>query len=310
MNCCLPLGAFDVALDRCSGSYQTLLEELFRTRARPARGGETAGLRMSLRDSDDADRFGADDALRCRKRGARIEFLTDVIGGRLTRGDEPVLSLWIRTGHPRRQYLDHYLRIVINAAFRRLGRVRLHGAAIAFAGQVSLFLGDKGAGKTTVSLHLARAGGTVLGEDQIMVRRRSDSEYLVAGGDDLMRVTAKTEARFFAEPLDEPAVLLAGTRKKEIRAARYLPYALDQEWAATRLFFPSVGKAFDVRPITRREALARLAQPLLPIHRFSDADDRRDFLAFLVGWVRRLEAFELTLSEDLDELDRLADFLR
>ena len=125
--------------------------------------------------------------------------------------------------------------------------------------------------------------------------------------DDMMRVTAATEKRFFEAPLSERPILLAGVEKKQIRAADHVRCALDVERPPSRLFFPQVGDAFACRPLTARQTLARLSAPLVPIHRFTDTDDRRDFLAFLGGLARQVEACELTLSRDLDELARLTE---
>lgn len=306
----LRLGAFDVALDACAPTHVELLEGLFRTRARDRDDDRPAHLRLALRSGNGAPPFGNDDALVCTEADGLLALRTDVIAGHLERGPEHSLSLWVRDDHSHARYLDHYLRIVLNAVLRRLGRIRLPAAAVELDGSVSLFVGDKGAGKTTLSLHLARAGGVLLGEDQIMVRRREAGDHVVAGGDDMMRVTARTEARFFPEPLPEPVVLLAGVEKKEIAAASYLTCRLDEERPPERVFFPAVGEAFRIRPLGGREALARLAAPLRPIHRFTDAEDRREFLSFLARLVRQTESFELTLSEDLNDLDHLVAFLR
>lgn len=306
----LRLGAFDIALIHCEPRHRTLLEGIFRTRARPRGDDEPAHLRLSLQPGGGGPVFREDDALACTREGHRLVLCSDLLAGYLVLGAGASLSLWTREDHPHARYLDHYLQVFLNAALRRLERVRLHAAAAELDGSVPLFIGDKGAGKTTISLHLARAGGVLLGEDQIMVRRRAAGDFVAAGGDGLMRVTARTERRFFPEPLNAPLVLLAGVRKKEIDADDHVPCALNEERSPTHLFFPAVADTFEVRPLSGRETLARLGAPLRPIHRFTGGEDRRDFLAFLAGLARQAEGFALTLSEDLDDLDRLVDFLR
>jgi hypothetical protein len=249
-------------------------------------------------------------SLLCREADGRLHFVSDVIAGHLDRASTPNhLSLSINDANPHVRHLDLYLRIVLNAVFRRLDRLRLHAAAVEYAGATSMFVGDKGVGKTTTCLHLARAGGTVLGEDQIMVRRTSEGRYLVAGGDDVMRVTGKTEAHFFAGSLPAAAVEVAGVSKKEIRARDHIAYLPNSERSLERLFFPEVGQAFAIHPMARQQALGRLAGPLLPIHRFTSDDDRRDFIAFLAGVTRQAECFSLTLTPDLADLQKLSRFL-
>jgi len=311
MRSLLRLGAFDVALDECSADHRQLLEGLFRVRAEPLTADAPLDLAMTLLPDVRGGGFSASDALECREEDGCVHFTSDVVAGELESGSPPSrLRLRIATDHPRARHLDHYLRIVLNAAFRKLDRIRLHAAAVDFGGAVSLFAGDKGSGKTTICLHLARAGGSVLGEDQIMVRRTASGPYLAAGGDDLMRVTAKTEAHFFAEPIAAPALDFAGTAKKEIRAASFITYLPNGEWPLRRIFFPEVRDRFAIRSLARRETLQRLAAPLLLINRFTSDTDRRDFIDFLAGLARQVEGFSLTLTPDLTDLYRLSCFLQ
>jgi hypothetical protein len=305
----LRLGAFDVALDDCAVRYQSLLAGLFRVQVEPLddRGGAT--LRLALGVAQGGSVFGPDDALRSVEEDGRITWKSDVVAGRFDFGTPCRLDLRVNVGHARARHLDHYLRIVLNAVLRRLGRMRLHAAAVDHAGSASLFVGDKGAGKTTICLHLARSGATVLGEDQIMVRRTPEGAFLAAGGDDLMRLTAKTEAHFFERPLDLPLVEVGGVRKKEIRARDHIAYLPNLERPLRRLFFPSIGGSFEIRPMGRREAVGRLAAPLLPVHRFASDRDRLDFLAFLAGLAEQVECFALTLTPDLADLRKLSEFL-
>ena len=69
------------------------------------------------------------------------------------------------------QMLVHSLMIVFYRMLLELGCLHLHAAAVRWNGETSLFLGGKGAGKSTLCLALARAGATVLGEDHVLVRR-------------------------------------------------------------------------------------------------------------------------------------------
>ncbi len=310
MRSILPLGAFDVALERCSEPHRELLEGLYRARVESTADGEPVHLRLALSTGDDGPGFGAGAALLSWETADRLWVSSDLIAGYLDRSSAPPrLCLWIDHHSSHAVFLDHYLRIVLNAVFRRLGRVRLHAGAVDLAGSTSLFVGDKGAGKTTICLALARAGGTILGEDQIMVRRTHNGEFRVAGGDVVMRLTTKTEAFFFPGSLPVPTVMLAGMEKKEIQAHDYVTCMPNCEHSPRRVFFPEVGECFDIRPLTGREALGRLAAPLTPIHRFVDDLDRRDFLAFLVGLTRQAECFSLSLTPRLEDLEKLSGFL-
>ena len=142
-----------------------------------------------------------------------------------------------------------------------------------------------------------------------MVRRAEQGTYLVAGGDDVMRITAKTEAYFFPDALAVPAVHAGGLWKKEIRARAHISYVPNDEYPLRRIFFPAVARSFSIRTLTRAETLGRLSAPLLPIHRFTSDRDRHDFIDFLAGMTRQVECFSLTLTPDLADLRHLSKFL-
>jgi hypothetical protein len=310
MSALLRLGAFDVDVERCSRAHRELLEALFRTRLEPNGSGAPVDLQFAMVEGGAGAGFGSTDALESREENGRLHFVSDLVAGWLDQRSRPhQLTLAVDIDHPRVRHLDHYLRIVCNAVLRRLDRLRLHAAAVKFGGTTSLFVGDKGAGKTTICLHLARAGGTVLGEDQVMVRRTTSGKYLVAGGDGLMRVTAKTEAHFFPAPLDAPTIVLAGVPKKELDARDVIACEPHHEYPPRRIFFPEIGESFEIQRLTGREALGRLAAPLGAIHRFTSDQDRRNFLMFLAGMTRELDCFALTLTPEIDDLAALSEFL-
>lgn len=309
MTRAIRLGAFDVALDECSPAHQALIESLFRASAEAMRESAPMDLRLTI-TAGRPDEFGAGVALAAREDEGQVHLSSDVVAGTLDlRAPARRLLLRVNESHLHVRHLDLYLRIVLNAVLRRLMRVRLHAAAVEIGGTASLFVGEKGAGKTTLSLHLAREGGVVLGEDQIMVRQTDGGEYLIAGGDDLMRMTAKTEAHFFATPPAGTSVEVAGVAKREIRARSHIRYEVNRELPLRRIFFPSVGDTFAIRPLNRVETLSRLAAPLLPINRFTSDEDRRRFLEFLAGMTRQAECFTLTLTSDLADLGNLSQFL-
>jgi hypothetical protein len=107
-------------------------------------------------------------------------------------------------------HLHHLFAVHVDALLLTLGAIRLHGAAIEFGGSTNMFLGDKGAGKSTTSLALGLAGGRVLADDQLLVRR-TDGGIRVSGVDGNVRLTTKTESHFLTEPLDAEAVDYGGS---------------------------------------------------------------------------------------------------
>src|SRR5206468_812619 len=96
-------------------------------------------------------------------------------------------------------FVAHYVSMNVRALLRQLGRIQLHGAAATIDGRTVVLLGDKGAGKSTLSVAIRRAGGTVLADDQLVLH--VDDTVTISGIDGGLRLTAETERHFFAAPL-------------------------------------------------------------------------------------------------------------
>jgi hypothetical protein len=208
---------------------------------------------------------------------------------------------------PEHHHLYH-VSIVFNKILFLLDRLLLHAAAVVYKDSVSLFVGDGGAGKTTICLSIAAAGGVVLGEDRILLRRTPNGA-LVSGCEDRLRLTAKTEHHFFPERLPGEAREVNGVLKKEIRASAVASSTPYRDFGADRLFFCRVGAEFRIRKLSRQEAVLRLIGEVKKVQRFVSAEDQRSCLFFLSDLAERLPAYSLELSEDLHDLDKLNEFL-
>ena len=215
----------------------------------------------------------------------------------------PVLS----TGQSR-EHLLHCLMVVFYKLLFFFDRAHLHAAAVRMGKTVNLFYGPKGAGKTTICIHLGRSGGTILAEDHVMLRK-GGGKFWVSGCDGLMRITEKTEQYFFEDPLPSPQVSIAGTLKKEFNMSAYFSCRQWEDMKVDRLFFASVGKAFSVTPIPASSAMGRLQRGLDERYRFANPSDRRSFDSFLEAFTGSIESYELELDPDLDELTKLTAFL-
>jgi len=199
--------------------------------------------------------------------------------------------------------------VLVHKMLFLLDRVVLHAAAVELDGVVSVFVGHKGAGKSTTSLALAKAGGTVLGEDQVVLRRQG-AGYVVSGGDERSRVTERTERHFFAEPLAAPARDFAGTLKKEIRMGDHFRSRPFHDFPAHRLLFPRIAGKFELRPLKSQQALVRLLAYNGHFQRFEGGRDQAAFLDYLAGFIASVSCWDLSLSDDLHQLDRLVEASR
>ena len=82
------------------------------------------------------------------------------------------------------------------------------------------------------------------------------------------------------------------------------------ETEVRNLFFPRVGERFEVRALAKAEAAARLLEPVLERHRFADDAEQAAFLDLFVRLVESCDTWEVDLSRDLAELDRLVELLK
>ena len=193
--------------------------------------------------------------------------------------------------------------VVIHKLLFLLDRVVLHAAAVSLNGRTSLFVGEKGAGKSTLCLSLARAGGTVLGED-VVVLRRPATGFLVSGGDERSRLTEPTERHFFPAPLAVPARDFAGTLKKEIRRGDFIASRPYQDVPVHRLYFPRITGTCRVGRLRAQPALLRLLAANGHFQRFAGPADQACFLGWVADFIGTVSRHELELSYDLAELDR------
>ena len=215
----------------------------------------------------------------------------------------------VRDGaHPAEAQRMH-LSIATHRCLLATGRVHVHAAAVFLDGRVSLFVGDRGAGKSTISLWLASRGGKILSDDHVVLRR-SGRRFWVSGCEETSRVTPKTEAFVFSRPLAIEAQDFSGSWKKEFRVADFFPSVPFRDYPVHRIFFSRVGARFRVTPISPQRATLELIEKTRRAFRFADAMDYREFLDYWTTLAEGVPAFELELSPDLRELDRLARLLR
>jgi len=205
--------------------------------------------------------------------------------------------------------LEHCYAVFVHKLLQLCGVVRLHGAAIDFAGRTHVLLGDKGAGKSTTSLALGQAGGHVLADDQIVVRQRGE-RVVVSGCDSNIRLTEETERHLLAHPLEVSPQDFAGTLKKEVTLEGLVTAVPYEDRPATRIYFPRVGDHFSVRPVTGRTAVVRILDAVAPAHGFAGPADRWDLVRLVTRFVTPAACFDVELSPRLAELDRFVEFMR
>jgi len=266
-------------------------------------------LRIHIREDVTPSRVSLQDRLIVRRVAGGCLLESDPVSCLVRTAVTPCeISVVVRDPALREEQLTYHFWILFNRTLLLLDRVILHAAAVVYRNSVSLFVGAKGAGKSTVSIALARAGADVLAEDHLLARR-ADRCTMVSGCNGRMRVTAKTERHFLNGKLGPETIDVGGVAKKEFPAARFFTTRPHEARSVDRLFFPHVGERFAVGPLSRRDALLRLMDINGHMLRFHDTSDYADFLSRLGDLLTPLPSYDLELSPCLDDLDRLVEFL-
>jgi hypothetical protein len=299
-------GSLDVRLDAGHQRYLDVLPNALRVWPNVDDATEP-DVELVARDGPERrpDVAERDDVLRLEGVGDRTRVLTAISELEVDATISPSRArLVVHTEGQPAQALDVYIALQVQKLLQLLGCLRLHGAAVVLGERTHVFLGDKGAGKSTLALAAGRAGGIVLADDQLVMRRRKGGIWL-SGVDGGLRLTERTERHFFQEPLDEEPRDFAGTPKKEIALGDHVRARPGVDARPHTLSFLRVGDRLAVHEITRHDATRRMLDTLLPQHRFGGAEDLRDFLALVRAFVSSVDTFELSLSPSLSDLEQL-----
>lgn len=236
------------------------------------------------------------------RRGGLTVFCTEMVRVAIIRG-RPAEILFVVDAQPSYELAVH-LSFAVHKVLFHFDRVLLHAAAVRVGRGVHVFVGERGAGKTTVSLRLAAAGGTLLSDDHVVVRR-SGPRFTVSGCNGRARLAADTERFLLARPLPVKAQNFAGVRKKEIEASRVCRARPFHDYAVSALYFPRVGRRFALRPMPRHQAMAELLRFWRTAMRFGDARQLAACFDYFAALSAQVDCYSLELSRNLRDLDRL-----
>jgi hypothetical protein len=201
-----------------------------------------------------------------------------------------------------------HLSVVFHRLLLALGRAYVHAAAVTHHDRTFVFVGEKGAGKSSIATSLGRGGATILSDDHVLLTAGMP-KYFVSGCEPWARVTADTEAAVFASPLPVTAEDFAGTLKKEFRVGDFFASRPHEDVPIAAVLFPRVGTRVDLRRRSARSAALDLIQRTRRSYRPQDASDVQALLDFWLGLVRTAAAFDLELSPHVEDLATLGDRL-
>lgn len=224
--------------------------------------------------------------------------------------EKPIkMFIFIREPELSTRALMIHLFVVMQRFLLSLGRIYLHAAAIKFKNKISLFVGNGGAGKTTICLKLGQEGATIISDDYVLLNNKKN-RFFVSGCKETFRVTEKTESHIFGRPLHATSVDYRGIFKKECLVSDFFDCSLYEDMPVDFLFFVHVGKKFRPEKISQQDALLLLMKHAEKHLRFAQSEDFDIVLNYFSRFVSQTEVMKLELSRDLSELNRVKNFLK
>ena len=205
-------------------------------------------------------------------------------------------------------FRDHLFEIIHKILFV-FGRYYIHAAAVKWNGIISAFVGDRGCGKSTVCLKLAQEGAQIISDDHIMLKK-TRNRIFVSGCEETSRVTEKTERGILGRSLCEKTTDYNGVLKKEILLRDFFDCVHYQDFPIHDIFFIHIGDVFQISPISRQQAVINFIEKTKAFFRFNCYEDLDDYLTYFSRSVNQARVFKLTLSHNLEDLNKLVTFLK
>ncbi len=313
----LPLGSWGLNVYATSKYYTDVLGHHFKRdiESSPPKDNRSANLYMigSSRDSDifrgQAD-LPDDSTAEWRSPGKGIASLaTGRFQVLVFRHDRPPnILIYVREPQYSHEAFHGHVFEIVHKVLFMFRMFYMHAAAIEWNGRVSAFIGDRGSGKSTICLRLAKEGAVIISDDHI-VFKRNRARFLVSGCEEIGRVTRKTEDAIFGKRLNTKAGRYGGVLKKEILLADYFECAHFKDFPINDLFFSRMGDKFGIVPISKSEAVIGLIETTRPFFRFNRTEDYAEYLTYFSELTGKTHTYDLTLTRDLKDLDNLAAFL-
>lgn len=201
------------------------------------------------------------------------------------------------------------LGTVMAVVLQRRRRMVLHGSAIALGGKAWVFVGDKGAGKSTTAAALVGAGRPLLTDDVVALEIGADGRLLLAPGYPQVKLTASATAGMaLADAQVLPTPYAAYTKHRHALTAPFdtRPVELGGVFVLQR------GAGFDLSPLTGAVAVQALMR-FAYLARFGGAlfegENARTFLDWCGRVTRQASVARLEVPTGFEALKGLDAYL-
>lgn len=201
------------------------------------------------------------------------------------------------------------LGTVMAVVLQRRGRMVLHGSAIAIGGKAWVFVGDKGAGKSTTAAALVGSGRPLLTDDVVALEIGADGRLLLAPGYPQVKLTASATAGMaLPDARVLPTPYAAYTKHRHALAAPFdtRPIELGGVFVLER------GARFNLTPlagVAAVQALMRFAYLARFGRALFEGENARTFLDWCGRVARRASVARLEVPTGFEALKGLDDYL-
>ncbi len=219
------------------------------------------------------------------------------------------IAAFIKESKLDRVKFKEYLQVLIHKVFFLFDILIVHSASVRFHGKTYTFIGERGAGKSTICLKLAKQGAAIISEDHTLIRRRGN-KFFAAGFEDLSRVAQKSEKHIFKRPINYKTRRIGGFFKKEFPLKNFFNCEFYREFPVGLLFFIHCGNNLHLRPISRQEAVVKLMRMTNPLFRINRPEDYDAYINYFYTLVRNVKVFDLQRTQNIEELDLMEDLIR
>ncbi|MEO5929530.1 MAG: hypothetical protein ABIR47_06335 [Candidatus Kapaibacterium sp.] len=215
------------------------------------------------------------------------EVIVDPVAG----ADERVLRLYL-------------LGPVLALLLQQRGRLVLHGSAVATASGVAAFLGESGAGKSTIAAGLHRRGYPAVADDLVSIDTAYDPPAIDPGFP-LLKLWPDAATGLGYDPLAMP-VLRPGAEKRALELPGDFP---DAPLHPLRIYAITTGETNAIEPLTPRDGMIELMRHtyIAPILERMGAAPAN--MMQCAGLAARVPVFRLHLHRSITDLPDLLDII-
>jgi len=189
---------------------------------------------------------------------------------------------------------------MLGVLLHQLGRLVLHASAVSVDGEVAMFLGPRGVGKSTTAAALHAAGCPIMEDDIVSVRFENGTPVVDAGVPEMRLNQDAVDALGLSETTSYQN---DGKSDKRYQQFEDVP----DPAPLTKCYVVEPGESLAFEPISEQEQLFSLVGNTYAQGLLSDTDQADNHFRQCSSIVQQTSFRRLTRPDDIDELPKLVE---